>query len=998
MLVLVAAPAARAADGWNPAQFMAFAGARYRDFGPPHVAVNERGAAVAVWTANRVIDRNYELRASRRPPGGPWSAPVTIFGPAGDDMSPHVAIDSSGTAIVSWAVHHGAPNGEFAVEAAVGLPDGTWSQPARVSGEGVVELDAGVVLDRAGNAVSVWAQNDGGNTSVVMASTRAAGGRWSAPERLSARGGLVQEVAFATDASGAATVVWNRLRVSEDRAFVEAVERPAGGRWGAPEVLGTSDDLFRVDLRLAVGPSGAAAAVFGDRLAVRDAGGRWSQGVNPFGPVIVGRGFELAVDARGEAFAVFEARDEEIGRWIGPAFSHRPPGGRWSEPAMLDSDDIVPHLATNAAGDLVAAWSGPGIQVARRPAGGEWSDPEAIDGSWAATMDELSLAVDPSGTAIVGWRTNPGAGTPGYSIRTAVRTSVPDRPGAVHPVGSPPGFVAAPAPPRYFIRRAVASSAEAVAVADITGDGRDDVLMTTPNIDPRMPARLRGLNVFVQDRLGRFGRPATIPLDGEPGATSLAVGDLDGDGRPDAAVTTRGGVRILVNRAGALVPDALVPSRPGERPHHLEIADLDGAGPEEIVVGDAEGLLVVSRSGEGFTARRITETPLATFAVGDLDEDGRPDVVGRLPGLSTRALMLATRLGGARGSWILRRVDTGSEEPGDAIELADVTGDGRTDLILAEGGNRPSAFLRVLPGTPSGALGAPVVLPSFDLPRAVRAEDLNGDGRRDVAVLHSGWYRAGVYLQRADGSLAPEALYPIPYGDYGAQGLAVGELTGDGRPDLAIADSNNGLVVLRALDRPLPDPDAPASAPGGDGTGSAGPHPAGSAPPPRKPAPGTSGALAPPGRASSATPPGRARAGATAVPRRGRRALAARLRLADVRANHRVARAAVRRLAALEARLGGRAAPRAGGRASPVRLTRAQLRADQRVAQAALRRAARLRARLLGLPEPVVPATRARPITFTAAQVRITRRIAQAALRRVAELEDLAERAGAGGA
>jgi hypothetical protein len=1007
MVALIAAPAARADEGWRPAQFMAFENAEYRNFGPPRIAVNERGAAIAAWTANRTLDRNFELRVSRRPPGGPWSAPVTIFGPSGDDVGPHVAIDPSGTAIVSWGVHNGAPNGEFAVEAAVGLPDGTWSQPARVSGGGIVELDAGVVLDRAGNAVSVWVQKDGGNTSVVMASTRAPGGRWTAPERLSARGGLVQEVAFGTDASGAATVVWNRLRVSEDRAVVEAVERPSGGRWGASEVLGTSDDLFRVDLRLAVGPSGAAAAAFGDRLAVRDPGGGWSRGVNPFGPVVVGREFELAVDADGEAFAVFEARDEEVGRWVGPAFAHRPPRGRWSEPAMMDSDGTVPHLALDAAGDLFAAWPGPGIQVARRPAGGEWADPEAIDGSWAVTMDEVSLAVDPSGTAIVGWRTNPGDGTPGYSIRTAVRTAVPDRPGAVHPVGSPPDFVPTLALPRYFTWHMVPSYAEAVAVADITGDGRDDVLMTTPNTDPRMPARLRGLVLFVQDGRGKLGRPSILPLDGEPAAMSLSVGDLDGDGRPDAAVTTKAGVQVLLNRGGRLVRQAPVPA--GTRPNHLVIADLDGEGPDEIVVGNATGLLAVSRERGGFAARAVAPIALHTFDVGDLDGDGRPDVVGRTPLLSGGDMMIVTRKGAPAGRWAVRRLETGSEvfAGQDGIALADVTGDGRTDLILPEGGNFPTSSLRVLPQARNGEVDPPVVRPSFDIPAVARAADLNGDGRTDVAVLHSGWQHAGLYLQRPDGSLAPEILFPLPYGSYGPQALAVGELTGDGRLDLAIADPNSGLVVLRVLDRPFallappgsPDagwvriPNDPAPVP------SARTPPSGAVTPPASEGAGPSSAgpaaasggggsratvVAPEARPAAA--PGRPR-----VPSAARRS-SARLTVADLRITQRIAQAALRRVAALEARLGLGHAVRPAARPSAIRLRRAQLRTNQRIAQAALRRATRLRARLLGLPDPPAMRTRVRPIQVTMGQVRITRRIAQAALRRVTEIENLVAR------
>ena len=97
---------------------------------------------------------------------------------------------------------------------------------------------------------------------------------------------------------------------------------------------------------------------------------------------------------------------------------------------------------------------------------------------------------------------------------------------------------------------------------------------------------------------------------------------------------------------------------------------------------------------------------------------------------------------------------------------------------------------------------------------------MDGDGRADVVAEHSGWNEVGVYRQRADGTLASEDLYSAPYGGWNPNGLAVGDFTGNGTPDVAVADVNRGLVVLRNTSTPAPPavPGAPelTSATGGD--------------------------------------------------------------------------------------------------------------------------------------------------------------------------------------
>ena len=130
------------------------------------------------------------------------------------------------------------------------------------------------------------------------------------------------------------------------------------------------------------------------------------------------------------------------------------------------------------------------------------------------------------------------------------------------------------------------------------------------------------------------------------------------------------------------------------------------------------------------------------------------------------------------------------------------------DVVASYGGNQPSARLAVFAQTTSGLLETPMAVHVLRHPEPVEVADVDGDGRADVVTLHSGWLKAGVYRNQVGGILGQEELYALPdMSSFDPHGLAVGDVTGDGWPDIAIADPNNGLVLLRNTGTgPVPTP------------------------------------------------------------------------------------------------------------------------------------------------------------------------------------------------
>ncbi len=131
----------------------------------------------------------------------------------------------------------------------------------------------------------------------------------------------------------------------------------------------------------------------------------------------------------------------------------------------------------------------------------------------------------------------------------------------------------------------------AVAIADLDGDGRPDLAVA--NNGTRLAPTTQGLSILLQDVQPGTFRAAVTYDTGDSYATSVAVGDLDGDGRPDVAVANAGlpgypgGVSVLAQDPGT--PGAFKPAvRYGgvQGPGSVAIADIDGDGLPDLVVGD----------------------------------------------------------------------------------------------------------------------------------------------------------------------------------------------------------------------------------------------------------------------------------------------------------------------------------------------------------------------------------------------------------------------------
>ena len=125
-----------------------------------------------------------------------------------------------------------------------------------------------------------------------------------------------------------------------------------------------------------------------------------------------------------------------------------------------------------------------------------------------------------------------------------------------------------------------------------------------------------------------------------------------------------------------------------------------------------------------------------------------------------------------------------------SLQIADLNGDGRPDLVVLS--NTSSTLSVLLNNTPTGSLTPDFadqqVFPTGQSPQSLAIADINGDGRPDLIFTNYSLNSASVLLN----TTAPGAN-TVTFGDAtpfmvgtGAAQIAVGDVNGDGRPDLAV--------------------------------------------------------------------------------------------------------------------------------------------------------------------------------------------------------------------
>ncbi|MEZ0064462.1 hypothetical protein ABIA32_000450 [Streptacidiphilus sp. MAP12-20] len=237
----------------------------------------------------------------------------------------------------------------------------------------------------------------------------------------------------------------------------------------------------------------------------------------------------------------------------------------------------------------------------------------------------------------------------------------------------------------------------------------------------------------------------------------------------------------------------------GKNPTAVVAADLACHGRADLAVTNgADGTVsVLLANPDGtFQPQRTYATGLgpSAIAAGDLTGNGRLDLVITNQGTGGHDdNTVSVLLGNGDGTFQPQRTFFTGANP-DAVALGDFTGSGKLDLAVANVGDDTVSILR---GNGDGTFQAPQTYPTGtnSNPASIAVGDFTGNGVQDLAVADDGIGKVSVFLGNGDGTFQPQRLYPagvVPIS------VAAADLTGNGHLDLVLADEGDGQVhVLR---------------------------------------------------------------------------------------------------------------------------------------------------------------------------------------------------------
>jgi hypothetical protein len=364
-----------------------------------------------------------------------------------------------------------------------------------------------------------------------------------------------------------------------------------------------------------------------------------------------------------------------------------------------------------------------------------------------------------------------------------------------------------------------------IATTDVNGDGHPDLVVVNACADSSCNADDGLVSVRLGNADGSFQTPVTY-TSGGLFAVAVSVADVNGDGKPDLLVVNlcttdpsciTGTVGVLLGNGDGTFQTAVAYSSGGTDPVAVAVGDINGDGkPDALVLnpcgpttnchsGGTVGVLLGNGDGT-FQAAQLFNTGgfhAATLALSDLNADGKPDVVIGINYDSTITFgVVSVMLGNGDGTLQTPVLYNSGAQGGGGVAVADLNGDGKQDVVITNGCHPTGSAcvngsVAVLLGNGDGTLKTAVTyLSGGSTTVALALGDIDGDGKIDIVAgsacdnaqpQNCDVAQLGVLLGNGDGTFQTAVLFAS--GGNGIPSVALADANGDGKLDLFAGDA-----------------------------------------------------------------------------------------------------------------------------------------------------------------------------------------------------------------